>query len=108
MYENEAPISQGEFPYGRDRLLLWWQEPHQRRRFPALSLMAIDILSVPAMEASAERLFSAANRSVTDDRNRLKPETIEMLQCLKSWNKGPFCSGHKMVRHRLLLPTIYH
>jgi hypothetical protein len=49
--------------------------------------MALDILSIPAMSASIERLFSSANITVSDRRNRLTPETIEIIECLKSWQK---------------------
>ena len=38
--------------------LAWWLEPTQRLMYPNLSLMAIDILSIPAMSAEPKRLFS--------------------------------------------------
>ena len=47
--------------------------------------MALDILSIPAMAADPERLFSGAKISITDRRNRLGIQTIEALECLKSW-----------------------
>jgi hypothetical protein len=47
--------------------------------------MAIDILSIPAMSAEPERLFSKAKITITDRRNRLGVSTIEQLECLKSW-----------------------
>jgi hypothetical protein len=49
--------------------------------------MAFDILSIPAMSASVERLFSSANITVSDRRNRLAPDIIEAIECLKSWRK---------------------
>ena len=49
--------------------------------------MALDMLSIPAMSASPERLFSAAGLTVTDRRNRLNSEAIEALGCLRSWYK---------------------
>lgn len=65
--------------------LAWWLEPTQRLMYPNLSLMAIDILSIPAMSAEPERLFSGALLTVTDRRNNLEAETIEATECLKSW-----------------------
>jgi hAT family C-terminal dimerisation region len=65
----------------------WWLLPEQQRDYPNLSKMALDILSIPAMSASIERLFSSANMTVSDRRNRLTPDTIEMIECLKSWQK---------------------
>ncbi len=47
--------------------------------------MAIDIYSIPAMSAEPERVFSGAKLTVSDQRNGLKSETIELLECLKSW-----------------------
>jgi hypothetical protein len=49
--------------------------------------MALDILSIPAMSASIERLFSSANITVSDRRNHLTPNTIEIIESLKSWQK---------------------
>jgi hypothetical protein len=44
---------------------------------------AFDTLSIPAMSAELERVFSQAKRFITDDRNRLSPETFEALMLLK-------------------------
>jgi len=68
--------------------LAWWLDPVQRSRFPQLSCLAVDLLSIPAMSAEAERLFSNARRTISDDRNRLEINTIEALECLKSWLKS--------------------
>ena len=45
----------------------------------------MDILSIPAMSAEPERLFSRAKITITDRRNRLGSDAIEALECLKSW-----------------------
>ena len=63
----------------------WWMEPAQRTAYPNLHKMAIDILSIPAMSAEPEWLFSGAKITVTERRNRLGVDTIEYLECLKSW-----------------------
>ena len=47
--------------------------------------MVIDIYSIPAMSSEAERVFSEAKRTISDSRGSLKSETIELLECLKSW-----------------------
>jgi hypothetical protein len=62
----------------------WWLEPTQRKTYPNLSIMALDILSIPVMSAEPERLFSGANITITDRRNRLGIESIEAIECLKS------------------------
>ena len=47
--------------------------------------MAIDILLIPAMSSSPERLFSSAKITITDRRNRLGIASVQALECLKSW-----------------------
>jgi hypothetical protein len=47
--------------------------------------MLLDLLSIPAMSAEIERVFSSTKRLVTPDRNRLNVDTIEELQLLKYW-----------------------
>ena len=45
--------------------LEWWCQEQQQSRYPRLSRMAIDILSIPAMmSAEAERVFSGAQRQI--------------------------------------------
>lgn len=66
--------------------LKWWLESAQRRRFPNLSLMAIDILSIAPMSTETERLFSKAKLSVTDQRGSMNVETLNLLECLRSWD----------------------
>ena len=68
--------------------LKWWLELAQRRRFPNLSLMAIDILSIAPMSAETERLFSKAKLTVTDQRGSMNCETLNLLECLRSWDSS--------------------
>ena len=49
--------------------------------------MALNILSIPAMLADPERLFSGTKITISDRRNRLRITTIQALECLKSWLK---------------------
>jgi len=63
----------------------WWLEPAQQATFPLLSRMALDLLSIPAMSADPERLFSGAKHTLDDTRNRLQDDVIEALESLKSW-----------------------
>ena len=65
--------------------LAWWSAGPQRLAYPRLSQMAIDILSIPAMSAEAERVFSGARRQISWDRARLGGEHIEKMECLKHW-----------------------
>jgi hypothetical protein len=47
--------------------------------------MAVDILPIPTMSAESEGLFSGAEITITDRRNRLGSDIIEAWVCLKSW-----------------------
>ena len=75
--------------------LQWWLEPAQRLAYPSLSRMAIDILSIPAMSAEPERVFSGARRTISWQRMRLGVKIIEAGECLKSWIKSGIISGSR-------------
>jgi hypothetical protein len=68
------------------KTIAWWLE--QKTTYPALSIMALDILSIPAMEAEPERVFSGAKNTMSDKRNSLGAETLEALESLKNWLGG--------------------
>ena len=59
----------------------WWLHAP----FPSLRQWAFDLLSVPAMSAEVERVFSQTRRLITNDRNRLGSEMVEQLACMKHW-----------------------
>ena len=65
----------------------WWMEPTQQSNYPNLSIMALDILSIPSMSAEPERLFSGTKLLISDRRIRLGADLIEAFSCLKSWYK---------------------
>jgi hypothetical protein len=83
-YIREPPVPQDHIKQGA---CSWWLEERQRRLYPNLSKMALDILTIPAMSAAPERLFSSANITISDRRNRLHGDTTEAIECLKSWRK---------------------
>lgn len=66
---------------------MWWLEKTQQQSYPNLSRMALDMLSIPAMAADPERLFSSAKLVISDLRNKLGIDIIEAFECLKSWYK---------------------
>ena len=80
---------------GRTGQMVTWKGDHNIYRWWAqtehsgLRQWAFDTLSIPAMSAEIERVFSQAKRFITDDGNRLSPASFEALQCLKQWsNQG--------------------
>jgi hypothetical protein len=70
--------------------LQWWLHETQRKRWPKLSTLAIEILSIPAMSAEPERIFSGGRRTMRWDRGQLSIETLEMLECQKNWKGKVF------------------
>lgn len=47
--------------------------------------MANDVFSIPVMPSEAEGVFSEAKHTISDERLSLHIDTIEALECLKSW-----------------------
>jgi hAT family C-terminal dimerisation region len=91
------PASQDEYqdycngePYdiGKTPALKWWCQDQQRKRWPRLSYMAIDILSIPAMSDEPERVFSGARRTVSWERAQMGAENLERVECLKHWKRS--------------------
>ena len=58
-------------------LLVWWKT--NQSKYPILSIMACEILSVPISTVASEASFSAGGRVVSDKRCGLSPKTIEHL-----------------------------
>jgi hypothetical protein len=67
--------------------IIWWSELRQRQLYPHLHRMALDILSIPAISAEPERLFSETKKIITAERHSLLPATIEAIEGIKSFNQ---------------------
>jgi hypothetical protein len=52
-----------------------------------LSRIVLNILTILAISAAPERLFSLANITISDRCNRLYRDTTEAIKYLKSWRK---------------------
>ena len=63
--------------------ITWWND--SKVAFPSLHLFAWDTLSIPAMSAECERVFSSCKKLITPERNRLAEDIIEASECLKNW-----------------------
>ncbi|EGU89475.1 hypothetical protein FOXB_00005, partial [Fusarium oxysporum f. sp. conglutinans Fo5176] len=83
---NELELWQSSWQDGdndvRDPISYWHE---RKRRYPRLSRMALDFLTIQPMSAECERMFAAAGRMVTPLRNRLDADIIGMCQVLRSW-----------------------
>ncbi len=65
---------------------LEWRKAHESQ-FPILSRMALDLFSISLMSAEYERVFSAAKLLISDKRNRMKDDIIEVCTVLRHWLK---------------------
>jgi len=91
--EYEAYLSRGHGKI-KGSALDWWLRDEQRKAWPRLSQMAIDILSIPAMSDEPERVFSGARRTISWSRAKLGSTAIEQTQCLKSWMRSGLAYGY--------------
>lgn len=76
-YSNEKVRLTDDFD-----VMLWWK--NNSTKYPKLSKLAINLLSIPASSASSERVFSLAGNIITDKRNRLEPKTVDSIIFLNS------------------------
>ena len=61
--------------------LLWWKD-HERME-GNISKMAYDLLSVPAMSAECERIFSSAGMMIVPKRNRFNDDIVGNFEGFK-------------------------
>jgi hypothetical protein len=57
----------------------WWTNGSQKGNYDTLHLYAPDHLSYPAMATQCERVFSAARRTLTSERNTLGLKILEAV-----------------------------
>ena len=76
---------------GSFKSLDWWLEASQKSRFSDLWRMAVDVLSIPAMATSTERLFSECKASC--ERSRTSTDTLKEIHLLRSWQRSTIL-GH--------------
>lgn len=81
-YLNQPIVEYDEEDESFDQLV-WWRS--QESKYPVLSVMARDILTVPVSTVASEAAFSAGGRVISEKRGSLKPDTVEALICLKDW-----------------------
>ncbi len=85
--QDELDNYLAEVSYGLkiENPIQWWLDKDQTKRWPQLSIFAINILSIPAMSAKPERVFSGGRRTIGWERVQLGVETLEMVECEKDW-----------------------
>jgi hypothetical protein len=64
-------------------ILVWWKT--HAEKYPVLSTMARDFLSIPLSTVSSESAFSLGGRILGEARSSLTPQMLEALVCGKDW-----------------------
>ncbi|WVZ18462.1 hypothetical protein V8G54_005784 [Vigna mungo] len=64
-------------------VLGWWKL--NKLKYPTLSKMARDILSVPVCTVAPDSVFYSKSKEMDNYRSSLRPETVEAIVCSKDW-----------------------
>ncbi|XP_073222675.1 zinc finger BED domain-containing protein RICESLEEPER 2-like [Cicer arietinum] len=64
-------------------VLGWWKL--NKLKYPTLSKMARDILSIPVCTVPPDSIFDKKGKEMDQYRSSLRPETVEALVCAKDW-----------------------
>nr|XP_011457831.1 PREDICTED: zinc finger BED domain-containing protein DAYSLEEPER-like isoform X1 [Fragaria vesca subsp. vesca] len=64
-------------------VLGWWKL--NKMKYPTLSKMARDILSIPVSTVSSDSVFDNTANEMDQYRSSLRPETLEAVICAKDW-----------------------
>lgn len=64
-------------------VLDWWKQ--NKLKYPTLSKMARDILSIPVSAAAFDYVFDMEPREMDEYKTSLRPETVEALICAREW-----------------------
>jgi len=83
-YLSEPPVTNIAF---KNDPIAWWRDVGVGR-FPRLSYMAVDFLTIASSSAETERDFSSVGRMITPLRSRLRRSFVARAQCLRSWGKA--------------------
>ncbi|CAM8938641.1 unnamed protein product [Rhodiola kirilowii] len=61
----------------------WWNL--NKTKYPTLSKMSRDILSIPMSTVSGDSVFDTSPKEMDPYRSSLRPETVEAIICAKDW-----------------------
>jgi hypothetical protein len=85
-YERYIQPGRVKVPEGKQmHPIRWWQA--NEGEYPTLAQLAYDLLSIPAMSAENERIFSGTQDLVRDRRCALDVESIQTNECFRNWSR---------------------
>jgi hypothetical protein len=69
-----------------------------RDRYPSLSKLALDVLSISASSCECERVFSELGDLLEPRRRNIKPQLLAAIQCVRRWQKAGLNSGEVVAK----------
>ncbi|XP_021754495.1 zinc finger BED domain-containing protein DAYSLEEPER-like [Chenopodium quinoa] len=66
-------------------ILEFWQQSYVR--YPVVSKMARDLLTIPVSTVASESAFSIGGKTVSASRSSLQSKTIQALVCMQDWHR---------------------
>lgn len=78
----EAGSKSARFP------IKYWIELQDR--YPNLSKLALDVLSIPASSCECERVFSKLGDLLEPWRRKISPELLAAIHCSRRWRRAGF------------------
>lgn len=57
-------------------------------RYPILSILARDLLTIPVSTVASESAFSIGGKTISPSRSSLKPKTVQALVCVQDWRRA--------------------
>ncbi|PON47303.1 HAT, C-terminal dimerization domain containing protein, partial [Parasponia andersonii] len=64
-------------------ILQWWKK--RQPKFPVLSQLARDILTIPVLTVYSKSAFSTTGRILEERRTSLTSDMVDVLACLRDW-----------------------
>jgi len=84
-YLGEPTIDDDEDNEDFDVLKYW---KTSEKKFPILSIMARDVLSIPITTVASKSAFSKGGRVLSKYRSSILPDHVQMLICTQNWLHG--------------------
>jgi hypothetical protein len=69
-----------------NNLIKYWLS--LRDRYPRLSKLALDVLSILALSCECERMFSELGDLLEPRRRAIRPQLLAAIQCVRRWRKA--------------------
>ncbi|KAF7574084.1 Dimer-Tnp-hAT domain containing protein [Pyrenophora tritici-repentis] len=86
-WKRSEPAAERGTEYANNPIKYWVAV---RDRYPSLSKLALDVLSIPASSCDCERMFSELGDLLEPRRRCIKPQLLAAIQCVRGWQRAGF------------------